>query len=359
MVKFEGDVSIKEVVGSFKNGTLHGLGKITLSDKSVIIAHFRNGSYYGFYRKWDPTGTLQIAGYWNVYKQGKTWRRLNDHLVVTDESIVKEEGYDRSSIVIPLNKTNKNEIMSGILMDHMNTLMDPVAVDIELASGHSPDNACLLELITTEDKTNKKDLSGLNLDLTSQFLVPAGTLESNLNCAMVHNKSLTKPEDHFVKWLDNTLIRDGYVDGFKNLFTIKPVSNPVDHDQITDKYQYFISDMAIVDPVFRKYQLYLFGQTEDPATFQMVNGSMDHLGRPQGVCSFLVQEETYHLIPRHPMLKWEPALINGWFEGGKLQGPVRFGTVANNVVWATFKDGILHGPAYGWGITPILDAEVI
>ena len=42
---------VQEAVGTWKNGTLLGPGKIIMDDKSMLIANFQNGRPSGFIRK--------------------------------------------------------------------------------------------------------------------------------------------------------------------------------------------------------------------------------------------------------------------------------------------------------------------
>jgi hypothetical protein len=51
-------------------------------------------------------------------------------------------------------------------------------------------------------------------------------------------------------------------------------------------------------------------------------------------------------------------LISGRFKHGLLNGIVGFVTWQQQLVYSTFKDGIMHGPAIAYGTVPIMNPEV-
>ena len=44
---------VVELVGTFKNGSLHGVAKATLEDSSLSISDFKHGQCHRFLRDWD------------------------------------------------------------------------------------------------------------------------------------------------------------------------------------------------------------------------------------------------------------------------------------------------------------------
>ena len=54
------------------------------------------------------------------------------------------------------------------------------------------------------------------------------------------------------------------------------------------------------------------------------------------------------------MLQWTPFYIKGKFVHGNLEGPVRIVTTNNNIIFATFKNGVMHGPVVSYGLSLIL-----
>ena len=54
--------SVKDIVGTFKNGTLDGQAKITYLNGARTIANFKNGIYFGLRRDWSSNETLNHVG---------------------------------------------------------------------------------------------------------------------------------------------------------------------------------------------------------------------------------------------------------------------------------------------------------
>lgn len=74
--------NIVEVVGTFKDGLLHGVAKISLENGAVVIANFANGLFDGLRREWNPDGGLTFVGYYHQgAKAGKCFTRYgNQHI---------------------------------------------------------------------------------------------------------------------------------------------------------------------------------------------------------------------------------------------------------------------------------------
>ena len=71
---------IKDIIGNFKNGSLHGPAKITWVDNSTVISKFKNGYLHGYTRTWNSQGTLIKAGYHTKgIENGSHWRVNNNH----------------------------------------------------------------------------------------------------------------------------------------------------------------------------------------------------------------------------------------------------------------------------------------
>ena len=77
---------------------------------------------------------------------------------------------------------------------------------------------------------------------------------------------------------------------------------------------------------------------------------------PHGFCIFYLPIKYFNATGKHHFLNWSLKSITGNFEHGKIEGIGKLLTWQGQTIWATFKDGILHGPAYQYGIVPILDS---
>ena len=54
------------------------------------------------------------------------------------------------------------------------------------------------------------------------------------------------------------------------------------------------------------------------------------------------------------MLDWTPVEIRGKFIHGKLEGSVRIVTNNINIIFLTFRNGVIHGPVFAFGVSLIL-----
>ena len=77
---------------------------------------------------------------------------------------------------------------------------------------------------------------------------------------------------------------------------------------------------------------------------------------PHGFCIFNLPIKYFNATGKHHFLNWSLKSITGNFVHGKIEGIGKLLTWQGQTIWATFKDGILHGPAYQYGIVPILDS---
>ncbi len=84
--------------------------------------------------------------------------------------------------------------------------------------------------------------------------------------------------------------------------------------------------------------------------------AIDDKGLFHGVCQFSADDNR---TGRHDFLGWKLKMFVGKFVHGKPEGYFVLQTWKNNVITATFREGVLHGPAYALGRSSILDIEVI
>jgi len=77
---------------------------------------------------------------------------------------------------------------------------------------------------------------------------------------------------------------------------------------------------------------------------------------PHGQCSFNLPIQHFNDTGRHDFLDWSLKSIIGRFFNGKIDGEAKLITWQGQIIWVTFKDGILHGPAYQTGLVLTLDS---
>ena len=150
-------------------------------------------------------------------------------------------------------------------------------------------------------------------------------------------------------WYDRRYILPEDKYGFLNLWKVKQEPSPVDLDKVKIP---FISDVQLVDFDYQIFNLTLFnGQ---PSGFRMLEGSVDQNLKLRGSCILVSLEIESGLVGTHPMLHWTPLEISGIFINGILKGHVRITTTNNNIIFATFRNGVMHGPVFSYGLSIIL-----
>ena len=87
--------------------------------------------------------------------------------------------------------------------------------------------------------------------------------------------------------------------------------------------------------------------------------SLDLQGHLHGTCTFVLPSEHYNSTGTHDFLNWSIKLFSGNFIHGKLNGIVILVTWNAANIYATFKDGELHGPTFAYGRIPVFDIEVL
>ena len=81
--------SVKDIVGTFKNGTLEGDAKISFFNGTKTIANFKNGLYFGLRRDWSSNGKLNHVAYYNQYIMSPAWNQYRNFLIFSDVRKIK------------------------------------------------------------------------------------------------------------------------------------------------------------------------------------------------------------------------------------------------------------------------------
>ena len=80
---------IKEVIGNFKNGLLHGLTKVTYIDNSFYIGHYKNGKDQGYGRTFNSDNSLiNVGGYYGGWETGYHWKYRFGHILYQNGEII-------------------------------------------------------------------------------------------------------------------------------------------------------------------------------------------------------------------------------------------------------------------------------
>ena len=90
--------------------------------------------------------------------------------------------------------------------------------------------------------------------------------------------------------------------------------------------------------------------------------SIDKNLNPHGLCRLTLpgnwKIRHQYESGKHKFLDWSIKQILGKFIHGKLNGLVIMLTWQTQIIFTTFVDGVMHGPAFVYGTTQIFDPEV-
>ena len=352
-----------EVVGTFKNGILHGVAKMTLQDKSTTISNFVNGEAHGAERLWGPDKKLFSYSY-RIKRQQKSkcWKADETYIYVSDYCSIVQEDEDFSSIIlIPFDI--KEEILVGTF--NVLRLIGGTAEGVieELHSANleitSNEKDCFMMLKWHLEK--RKDyklilnLSGKHkkVPLLKYKTQPMCTQENSLK----PSNSEKKPEKQFVLW-ENYLINTNDSryppNGYEVLDLVKPEESHMEENKVQQNF--LGNDVKIYTS---KYSIYV--------NFSHWNGesvpwiakkiSFDSNGHLHGICTFSIEKKFMKNTGTHNFLNWSIKYFHGKFVHGKLQGMAYLETL-HGYLFVTFKDNELHGPAFSFGRYPIYDMAV-
>ena len=160
--------------------------------------------------------------------------------------------------------------------------------------------------------------------------------------------------NQFFEWeqsLDNSYKK---LEPYEVLSSLKPEESDVDHFKVKQKF-------LIIDSIYGQSTGTLFakishwGGASIPWKFW---GSLDGKGLLHGSCTFELPQDFYNKTGTHEFLDWSISFFSGNFHHGKLNGVVTLKTWNGGNIFATFKDGEMHGPAFGFGRIPIFDLAV-
>ena len=141
---------IKELIGTFVDGLLHGNAKIVFTNGNVIIANCERGLFDGLQRTWDEQGNLmQVGFYQSGAKIGKSWSIIGKSLVYEDVSTTFQ------TVVIPFEESFNEEVLIGDYWPHIYTLKNVEkgnVIDISFE-----DKSCLIKIEAKNEECRNHD----------------------------------------------------------------------------------------------------------------------------------------------------------------------------------------------------------
>ena len=93
--------------------------------------------------------------------------------------------------------------------------------------------------------------------------------------------------------------------------------------------------------------------------FKFLGGSLDPDLRLHGICELTTTKAESEKIENYPHFEWKPINIVGRFSHGKLQGKSLIGMSQHSLLFANFKDGVIHGPVFAFGVVPHYIDELV
>ena len=346
---------IKEVDGAFKDGILHGPATITYRDNAISISNFIKGKASGFRRDFDTKKSLIDAGAYELgWKAGYHWILRFGHLMYQNREMIDDNA--SPVLVFPIADTGMLEDpIAGDYFPHSAALQNirKVQLDTSLTS----ESDCLLhlkyELLDNENYTyslssRKKyplygqegynPLYNVTCDYASPFFTLRKKMDNFFNCIKMFLDTKTTG-DYF-----------GASAALEVLWQLKPESSKVNAENSTK----LISDV-IVNTDTKTATAVVLGSPPLNLVFETGDIKVDKDLLLNGFNDLSILTGHQQLIPRDKALGWTPIRIIGNFIHGELNGIVLLKTNVSTSVWATVKNGILHGPCVISGISYIIE----
>ena len=323
---------VKDIVGTFKNGTLDGPAKITYVCGKKTIANFKNGVYYGLRRDWSSNGTLNHIAFYNQQVMSPAWDRIGNYLIFSNVARIKFADVNNNAIDFVFNMETAEAYVGMLINPTLEEKVLDNIYEVELTESISETMDCL-----PIPKWEIKSKADYILLLENNKKVPLIPKE---NCPLLLTRA-KDVESVFRSWLSS---RSEF--GFLNLWKMKPEATSPQRSLVKIP---FISDIKMIDYDNQVFNLTIFNGK--PAKFVMHKGGIHKNLNLHGTCHLVTSKTQAKLVGTHPMLNWTPFEIKGKFIHGNLEGRVRILTTNNNVIFASFKNGVMHGPVFAYGLS--------
>ncbi len=326
--------NVQEMVGSFKNGQVHGPAKITFADDGgLIIANFKHGQYFGLKRDWSSDGVLEQVSYFNkVIMSSSWWKHAGNYLIYSPNTAKIHAGPAQMEFVLDL---ATNETFIGNYVKSLDVLENVFKVQVDEAMLDS--NDCLMQ---PKWKHAEEMDFVLLLAKRRKYFVKKQT------CPMdIKSRNL---QEAFKAWQDSIFINNNDL-GPHNLYNLKPFQDipmkPLKLDNSLMKNVSWIS--------FKQGLLNMTILDGQPAKFKALDCTVDDELKLHGYCQLDTNLHQIPFLKSHPMLGWIIMSIRGNFVHGQLEGKASLACTNHAVIFATFQHGVMHGPVFGHGVSPL------
>ena len=162
-------------------------------------------------------------------------------------------------------------------------------------------------------------------------------------------------EEQFMSF--ENILREAYMrtSSRKVLTYLKPEESKMDPNKVKQRFM----DVKAIYHENGQFYANISHWNGDVLPWQAHVFSLDPQGLLHGTCTFVLPVEHYNSTGVHEFLDWSIKMFSGNFIHGKLNGVVLLVTWNAADIFATFKDGELHGPAFAFGRIPVFDIGVL
>ena len=350
---FYDSLRIKEVIGTFKNGSLYGMAKIKCTNTAISIGNYKHGKPHGYIRRFNAKKKLlDVGGFEMGQEVGFHWKLRSGHLLYQDRDMINDNISPTLLFTIPNDGMLQNPI-GGDYFPHSEALEN--IHKTKLINVLSNKSDCLMqisyELLGRENYT---------YSLSSRSKYPLfGTKGHTLLCNVRHRyktNTVAKKLETLFQSIKNMIKLERSDDGFTTssafevLWQLKPELAQLNIDNSTR----LISDINLnINANTMKAKI--FDSRPVKIFFSSADIKIDKYLKLNGLNDIMIAPEDQRFVPGDKTLGWSPTRIIGKFNHGELNGFVLLRTNVSTVGWVTVKKGILHGPSIMGGISYIID----
>ena len=338
-----------EIIGTFRNGSLHGNTKITYMDQYFSIASYKNGRLHGFQRIFNQEGNIVDAGvYENGLQIGHHWVQESSHLIYQDRNMIITGDILPTLIFAISDNGTLDDPIAGNYYPHTRTLED--AHTVKLVGLKSKKSDCIFDM-------DYKLLETLNYtySVNSKSKVSLYSKNEKRLCDTIARNESLSSSTKLRKWfttIDKLLNpkRGGVTKAHEVLWNMRPVTSLPD----LGKSIKLVSDFNF-DQKSKIMTARILGSQPLKVNFNLKRVKLDNERKPHGYNDIFIVKEHQHLTPKDKTLNWVPERIVGIFIHGVLSGNVLIETSSKAHAWMVAQNGILHGPAVLNGIQYLLE----
>ena len=354
--------NVREIIGGFKNGLLHGTAKVSYDGDYFSIATYKKGKVHGYQRVFTPNGTLEEAGiYEKGWPTGRHWKVESSNLILYDRSMITDDLIP--SLVFPISRDgNLKETMAGNYYPYSGAL-DNIHRVILTGIISNP-SSCVLDI---KYQLLEKETYSYSMFSEKKFSLLSNDDDSL--CNIVKTDENSSPSSKLKDWLSaiESIVNPHKTEYNKELTSLSKIIQyhkkahevlwrlqPLKEEPNLDSSLKLISDVKL-DVNKERMTAKILGSSILEIRPLSGEVTFDREGRPHGFNDFQVIPQHKLFVPKIKAIGWAPVRIVGFFHHGTLNGITSMTTDRNNIVWAVVRHGVLHGPTITFGINFIME----